>query len=249
MTLFRDNLRPYDQILTWVTFLILTSIFILTDSLYSTFHNHQFNFIESSIRSTFWCLFIPVLHFYDTYSFKNNLFKYLIIPLSHTYLFLFFIFYIYSVNISSLQKASNYGLLIILIYGSYFILEIIYKKSSSPTVKEEISSKTDSDNIIIKKGTKRIVVYICNIVYIKTSKPYIEIVTPDNKYLHNSTLSKFLLEFGSEQFLRVHRSAIVNESMVQSIISRKNGDFDLIMRNGDVVRASRNFRDRYDHLI
>jgi DNA-binding LytR/AlgR family response regulator len=42
-------------------------------------------------------------------------------------------------------------------------------------------------------------------------------------------------------FIRVHKSSIVNIAFIHSLVSRQNGDYDLIMKDGCTVRASRNY--------
>ncbi|MBK7426438.1 MAG: LytTR family transcriptional regulator DNA-binding domain-containing protein [Saprospiraceae bacterium] len=43
------------------------------------------------------------------------------------------------------------------------------------------------------------------------------------------------------QFVRIHKSSIINIEKVKSYTSRLNGDFDVLMENGIKLRLSRNY--------
>ena len=46
------------------------------------------------------------------------------------------------------------------------------------------------------------------------------------------------------QFARIHRSTIVQIDRIEGIIAAWHGDFDVTLRDGTVLRLSRNYRDR-----
>jgi two-component system LytT family response regulator len=53
----------------------------------------------------------------------------------------------------------------------------------------------------------------------------------------------------SQIFLRVHRSAIVNKNHITELKSRKNGDYDGVLTNGQSVRFSRHYRQNWSELL
>ncbi|WP_162054582.1 LytTR family DNA-binding domain-containing protein [Pontibacter pamirensis] len=47
----------------------------------------------------------------------------------------------------------------------------------------------------------------------------------------------------------MHRSTIVNTAQVEHIRSRSNGDYDVTLKNGEVVRMSRNYYPAFKELV
>ena len=46
------------------------------------------------------------------------------------------------------------------------------------------------------------------------------------------------------RFVRIHRSTIVQIDRIKDIVAAWHGDFDVTLRDGTVLRLSRNYRDR-----
>lgn len=49
------------------------------------------------------------------------------------------------------------------------------------------------------------------------------------------------MKLDTRTFVRVHKSTIVNLEKVSSFKSRLNGDYDLLLKNGTIVRLSRTY--------
>lgn len=88
-----------------------------------------------------------------------------------------------------------------------------YKKNIPK--KEQIN--TAEDYIFIKQKSEHIRLKFSNIKYIKSSDVYISIKTNDNlSYKLRGTLDAFLKKL-NHQFVRVHRSFIVNKSFIDKV--------------------------------
>lgn len=68
---------------------------------------------------------------------------------------------------------------------------------------------------------------------------YAEVTTAEGQHLVRTTLSKFEASLDPEQFLRVHRSRIVNIHKIERAESAGDGRMTLYMENGERVRTSR----------
>jgi len=69
------------------------------------------------------------------------------------------------------------------------------------------------------------------------------------KFLHSESLKKIEKLLDAQVFLRVHRSTIVNKNYITELKSRKNGDYDGILTNGESVRFSRHYRQNWNKLL
>ncbi|HNJ56177.1 MAG TPA: LytTR family DNA-binding domain-containing protein, partial [Chitinophagaceae bacterium] len=61
------------------------------------------------------------------------------------------------------------------------------------------------------------------------------------KYLHSQSLKSILQQLDEKQFVQIHKSCLVNINTIASCTSRLNGDYDLTLTNGSVLRLSRNY--------
>lgn len=91
------------------------------------------------------------------------------------------------------------------------------------------------------------------ILYIAASAPYVSIHLAQKKYLHTQTLRRLQTELDPNQFVRIHKSYMVNLALVVSIHSRQNGDYDICLANNTRLRLSRNyagtFKQKYNALL
>lgn len=86
-------------------------------------------------------------------------------------------------------------------------------------ISTEASTKTKVEPIYIKSGHEYHKVEIEKILFIHSDRDYTELQTSTDKYLSNESLKyweEFLLE---HKFLRVHKSYLVNESMIVTVKS------------------------------
>jgi len=100
-------------------------------------------------------------------------------------------------------------------------------------------------NLSIKQGATTEIIAIDDIDWIAAETPYVEIWIENKKYLYPSTLSSILTKLNNDNFIRIHRSTIVNKSKILNIVSRSNGDYDIILNNNTKLRLSRNYRNNF----
>jgi len=97
------------------------------------------------------------------------------------------------------------------------------------------------DRIAVLSGRTTVLVSTRDIILIRSDAPYLRIQTADKTYLHTQTLRAISQQLDPRQFVRVHKSAIVNLKHVASYRSRLNGDYDLLLDNQVKVRLSRHY--------
>jgi len=102
--------------------------------------------------------------------------------------------------------------------------------------------------ISIKEGTKITLILINEIVFLQAAGNYVTICTDAKKYLHKETLQSLEEKLPGE-FVRVHKSTIVNTIYIAEFHSLYNGDYLVKLKNGKEVRLSRNYKSRIAHLL
>jgi len=75
---------------------------------------------------------------------------------------------------------------------------------------ENFSNKKADNFILIKDGYTTIKLFLYEIIYIKSDNNYIEIYTEKTKYLERNSLESILSTINSDNFMKVHRSYVIN---------------------------------------
>jgi DNA-binding LytR/AlgR family response regulator len=104
----------------------------------------------------------------------------------------------------------------------------------------EKPEKEYAKTISVKNGGRSVVVIVETIKWISSDGPYLFLHTSDSKHILSGSL-KNIITILPENFKRIHRSTIVNINMIKELRSRMNGDYDVNMNDGTILRLSRNY--------
>lgn len=79
--------------------------------------------------------------------------------------------------------------------------------------------------------------------WIEAADNYVELHCGDKSYLVLDTMSSLEQRLDPDEFVRVHRSRIVNTSRITAIAALANGSYEVQLRNGTRLTTGRQFRD------
>jgi two-component system LytT family response regulator len=79
--------------------------------------------------------------------------------------------------------------------------------------------------------------------YIQASGPYAELVTGTNRYLIRESMQALYERLDPRDFVRIHRSTIVQLDRVDTLLRGPGGDYALQLKNGTRLRVSRSRRE------
>jgi LytTr DNA-binding domain len=248
--------------------LAFTLLTLTQDFLRANLKNSAFYFSESFLFSSFWWIFIPLL--LAQYSaIKNRIapklgfqFAVFVVPIViHFFSFPFLVwilsktFYYHTYAFPQVLRytLSEHLYLLLLLY-SLPILAFQFISSKVPKeeflkIKQGDDKSKFVDTIVIAEGNKKRIIAVSEIYYFAANPPYITIHVNDEKHLHTETLKSISTKLNAQQFLRIHKSTIVNIKMVTAYTSRLNGDYDLTMENHTLLRVSRNFAADFKSLF
>lgn len=100
---------------------------------------------------------------------------------------------------------------------------------------------TGDEEIFIKKGSSLVKLKLKDIIFIEALENYVTLTTNDDRFTIHFTMKAIENQLPSGVFIRVHRSYIINKSMIQAI---KENSLDLAV--GPVVKnipVGKSFRD------
>ena len=121
------------------------------------------------------------------------------------------------------------------------------------TFKEKRDPKSLSGNekinkLTIKSGYKTTILSVQEIICFLSDGPYVRAITATGVHLISKPLYELQLVL-PHFFLRVHRSHIVNTDCIKEVRSLLNGDYTLVLKNGDKIRASRTYRENLKSIL
>jgi two-component system, LytTR family, response regulator len=251
-------------------------VMVLQDFIHSSINNYSFYISESLLYKTVWILFFPILYsqFLILKKSKSKLifrvgFAILISIGVHLLLTPLTIWFFSEVFYS--HTYSFYRVLTYTLSEDFYKLLIIYSLSGiayayhanttknepaefnaelpiSPPKSKDID-ETHCEKIVVSNGRNYVSIPMNDIFYVAAATPYISLQLEKQRYLYSATLKSIGEKLDKSCFVRVHKSAIVNFSKVISYKSRLNGDYDLLLENGDKIRLSRNYAGNFKKLF
>lgn len=99
-----------------------------------------------------------------------------------------------------------------------------------------LAIKCKQKTIVIEEGQRQFVFNCDDIIFIKSAKNYIDIVTVSNAFSIRYGISKILSKLPADVFIQIHRSMIVNLNFAQKVTK------SFIEINGEKWPISRKFR-------
>jgi hypothetical protein len=272
-------LRRYDVLMLAVFAVCSTGVDVAQDFFYALRNHSAFYLSESLLFKVFWLGFVPVplavlwllrsavvRHRVETVAAHISLFMVCAITL-HAVLFAGLVYvlsallfdhrYTFWHNLS--YTLANDSLMYLLVYAAIGWMGIHGRRvlqPHAPIAHQEVhhlAQPTPPRHIAIGTTKRRVAVPVEDIICITTAAPYLSVQTQDKEYLHAETLKSLHKLLPSQQFVRVHKSAIVNIQKVVSFTSRLNGDYDVLLANKHTVRLSRNyakvFKEHFECLV
>ncbi|MEO0340562.1 MAG: LytTR family DNA-binding domain-containing protein [Bacteroidota bacterium] len=103
-------------------------------------------------------------------------------------------------------------------------------------------------NILVSFKNKLVNIPVDQIILIKAEGNYARLITKETSYLSSYGITKLEKKMSPQQFIRVHRSTLININCIKEVYSYP-ANFEVIMNNQEVVRVSRSYLDKIRNLI
>jgi DNA-binding LytR/AlgR family response regulator len=109
-------------------------------------------------------------------------------------------------------------------------------------------AKSMISSITVKNGYKNVVFRLEQIVCLEANGPYVKIITETGAHLLSGRVYDWQRKLPAN-FLRVHRSHIVNVSFVSEIKSLLNGDHRILLKNQQEIPSSRTYKKNMRSIL
>jgi two-component system LytT family response regulator len=99
------------------------------------------------------------------------------------------------------------------------------------------------NRLMIKSGGRIHFVRMADIDWCEAAGNYVRVHAGTQRYMVRDTMSRLESDLDPQQFIRIHRSTIVNVDRIQEMQSSFNGEYVVLLRSGVRLTLSRGYRD------
>jgi two-component system LytT family response regulator len=103
--------------------------------------------------------------------------------------------------------------------------------------------------IAIKSDHRIILVRTEDIEWIEAAGNYVNVHAKHGKHFVRETMNSIEGKMPRGRFMRIHRSTIVNLARVKEVKTGVNGEYVVLMQNGEALRLSRGYRNQLQRLL
>ena len=100
-------------------------------------------------------------------------------------------------------------------------------------------SSVHQNRIVVKDGAKIKIIPISQVQFLEAADDYVKIVTMDGTYLKKQTMAFFEQTLPQQQFIRIHRSYIVNTLLITKIEAYEKDSHTILLNSGASLPVSK----------
>jgi two-component system LytT family response regulator len=102
--------------------------------------------------------------------------------------------------------------------------------------------------LVIRSIGRVQIVEVAHIGWMKASGNYVEVHAGSEMFLHRERLRVLERQLDPAEFVRIHRSIIVQRTAVKELRPLAAGDYSVLLAGGELLRLSRTYRAALDAL-
>ena len=122
----------------------------------------------------------------------------------------------------------------------FFSQAPVQKKNTEELLQSATHLPSQSERIVVKTAGKIKIIPIPEILYLEAADDYVKIHTKEGAFLKNKTMGFFENSLPQEQFVRTHRSYILNVQEITRIDPYEKENHLAILRSGARIPVSKN---------
>jgi two-component system LytT family response regulator len=111
-------------------------------------------------------------------------------------------------------------------------------ETSTQTLLENTSQPEERQRIVVKKGSNIVILPVHTVYYIEAFDDYVKIYTKDGFYLKKKTMAHYEKALDPKQFVRVHRSYLLNLQELTRIEPLEKDNHIALLKSGAKVPLS-----------
>jgi two-component system LytT family response regulator len=124
------------------------------------------------------------------------------------------------------------------------VLELLSSVKSEKRVTPEFEER-----LAIRTNGRVVFLNIDEIHWVEAAANYVRLNTGKDSYLFRETISRISERLNPTDFVRIHRSMIVNIRRIKELIPVNSGEYVVVLNSGKELSCSRGYRANLQHLI
>jgi two-component system, LytTR family, response regulator len=125
--------------------------------------------------------------------------------------------------------------------ATHLLLDLISKSAGRPPHSDH--------RFVIKAGGRIVFLDFDEITWVEAAANYIRVNTGKESYLLREGIGKVAERLDATQFVRIHRSLIVNVKQIKELQPVNSGEYIVVLKDGKELSCSRGFRAGLQNLI
>jgi len=103
--------------------------------------------------------------------------------------------------------------------------------------------------VVIKSRDETRLIMTRDIDWVGASGVYVTVHAGGQEFLYRASLATFASRLDPFQFVRIHRSNLVNLRSIATLERRSHGEFDVVLKDGTRLLISRNYRSEVEAML
>ena len=143
----------------------------------------------------------------------------------------------------------DYFWILVIIYAYRFIVSRLRGEALVIRTGEDTAEPQFPERLLIKKLGKEFIIRVEDIDWVEAAGNYMNLHVGKRVYPLRETMNGLERRLDQNQFLRIHRSNIVNMDRISEIVPLESGDCRVRMQSGHELNLSRRYRERVRDLL
>ena len=111
------------------------------------------------------------------------------------------------------------------------------------------SNKKHMDRILVKSAGRVFFLRFDEIDWVESAGNYVKLHVGSESHLLRETMSEMERKLSGEKFVRIHRTAIVHIDRIRELQPWFNGEYIVLLTNGEKLTASRGYKKKLSELF
>lgn len=119
------------------------------------------------------------------------------------------------------------------------------------TLLDEVSTRESRhpDRLVVKTSGRVVFVKISDIDWVDAAGNYVRLHAGGESHMLRETMGRLEKRLDGNQFIRIHRSTIVNIDRIKELQQQFHGDYLVVLKSGQRLTLSRSYREKIQHLL
>ncbi len=138
----------------------------------------------------------------------------------------------------------SYLWLVGVIYSYRFIISRLRGEAKVISEGEDTPETKYPERLLVKKIGKEFIIKVADIAWIEAAGNYMNLHVNNRVYPIRETMSSIEKKLDANQFVRIHRSFMVNIDNIKEITPLDSGDYNVQLNCGNSLKLSRRYREK-----